>query len=155
MKAVRDDELAAYALGKDAASVRGWVLFIGSALAGIAGSLYTFYSQAIFPDDFIPSLTFFVLTMVIVGGVANNLGVVVGALLMSLIERFSQASTLALIGIHVPFDISYVRYALTGALIVVFLLYRPRGLIEERPVKTPLYEVLSGRRKAQKLRIGR
>jgi branched-chain amino acid transport system permease protein len=155
MKAVRDDELAAYALGKDAASVRGWVLFIGSALAGIAGSLYTFYSQAIFPDDFIPSLTFFVLTMVIVGGVANNLGVVVGALLMSLIERFSQASTLALIGIYVPFDISYVRYALTGALIVVFLLYRPRGLIEERPVKTPLYEVLSGRRKAQKLRIGR
>jgi branched-chain amino acid transport system permease protein len=155
MKAVRDDELAAYALGKDAASVRGWALFIGSTLAGIAGSLYTFYSQAIFPDDFIPSLTFFVLTMVIVGGVANNLGVVVGALLMSLIERFSQASTLALIGIHVPFDISYVRYALTGALIVVFLLYRPRGLIEERPVKTPLYEVLSGRRKAQKLRIGR
>ncbi len=67
----------------------------------------------------------------------------------------SGKSTLALIGIHVPFDISYVRYALTGALIVVFLLYRPRGLIEERPVKTPLYEVLSGRRKAQKLRIGR
>jgi branched-chain amino acid transport system permease protein len=93
--------------------------------------------------------------MVIVGGVANNLGVVVGALLMSLIERFSRASTLALIGIHVPFNISYVRYALTGALIVVFLLYRPRGLIEERPVKTPLYEVLSERRKAQKLRIGR
>jgi len=89
---------------------------------------------------------------VIVGGVANNLGVVVGALLMSLIERFSQASTLALIGIYVPFDISYVRYALTGALIVVFLLYRPRGLIEERPVKTPLYEVLSGN--VDKLRIG-
>jgi branched-subunit amino acid ABC-type transport system permease component len=60
-------ELAAYALGKDAASVRGWALFIGSALAGIAGSLYAFYSQAIFSDDFIPSLTFFVLTMVIVG----------------------------------------------------------------------------------------
>jgi branched-chain amino acid transport system permease protein len=52
----------------------------------------------------------------------------------------------------VPFDISYVRYALTGALIVVFLLYRPRGLIEERPVKTPLYEVLSGN--VDKLRIG-
>jgi branched-chain amino acid transport system permease protein len=41
---------------------------------------------------------------------------------------------------------------LTGALIVVFLLYRPRGLIEERPVKTPLYEVLSGN--VDKLRIG-
>ncbi|MDJ0274846.1 MAG: branched-chain amino acid ABC transporter permease [Nitrososphaerota archaeon] len=150
MKAVRDDELAAYSLGKDVAAVRGRVLFIGSGLAGIAGSLYTFYSQAIFPDDFIPSLTFFVLTMVIVGGVANNLGVVVGALLMSVIERLSQASTLALFGIHVPFDISYVRYAVTGALIVLFLLYRPRGLIEERPVKTPLYDVLSEDRKASR-----
>jgi branched-chain amino acid transport system permease protein len=74
---------------------------------------------------------------------------------MSLIERFLQASTLALIGVHVSFDISYVRYALTGALVVVLLLYRPRGPIEERPVKTPIYEVLSWRRKAQKLRIGR
>jgi len=73
---------------------------------------------------------------------------------MSLIERFSQASTLAFFGIHVPFDISYVRYAVTGTLIVLFLLYRPRGLIEERPVKTPLYDVLAGRRKAQKVRIG-
>jgi branched-chain amino acid transport system permease protein len=146
MKAVRDDEMAAYSLGKDVAKVRGWVLFTSSALAGVAGSLYTYYSQAIFPDDFIPTVTFLVLTMVIVGGVANNVGAVVGTLLLSIMERFSQASTLALFGVSLGFDISYLRYALIGALIVMVLAYRPRGLVEEKPVKTVLYAVLGVQR---------
>lgn len=145
MKAVRDDELAAYSLGKDVPKVRGQVLFIGSAIAGAAGSLYTFYSQAIFPDDFVPALTFFVLTMVILGGLANNVGAVVGALVLAVFERFSQASTLAIFGVAVGFDISYLRYAVMGALVVAVLLYRPQGLIPERPVKTELYEALAAR----------
>lgn len=147
MKAVRDDELAGYVLGKNAAKVRGQVLFIGSALAGMAGSLYTFYSQAIFPDDFVPFVTFFVLSMVILGGVANNVGAVVGAVVLSLFERFSQASTLAIFGITVGFDISYLRYAAMGALIILMLTFRPAGLISEKPVKTPLYEILKQRLK--------
>ncbi|MCS7117565.1 MAG: branched-chain amino acid ABC transporter permease [Thaumarchaeota archaeon] len=145
MKAVRDDELAAYSLGKDVPRVRGQVLFIGSAIAGAAGSLYTFYSQSIFPDDYVPALTFLVLTMTILGGLANNVGAVVGALVLAVFERFSQASTLAVFGITVGFDISYLRYAVMGILIVTVLLYRPQGLIPEKPVKTELYDVVAAR----------
>ncbi|MEM1946832.1 MAG: branched-chain amino acid ABC transporter permease [Candidatus Caldarchaeum sp.] len=148
MKAVRDDELVGYVFGKNVAQVRGQVLFIGSAIAGAAGSIYTFYSQSIFPDDFVPSITFFILTMIILGGVANNVGAVVGAVVLSLFERFSQASTLAVFGIVVGFDISYLRYAFMGALIIVMLLFKPMGLVAEKQVKTALYEVLKKRKPA-------
>jgi len=49
-----DDKLAASALGEDVAAVRGQVLFISSAIARAAGSLFTFYTQSISPDDYIP-----------------------------------------------------------------------------------------------------
>lgn len=143
MKAIRDDDLASSVYGKDPVKVRAIVLIVGSSIAGLAGSLYAFYSQAVFPDDFIPPFTFFILAMVLLGGVGNNFGAIAGAILLSLFERFSQASILEVLGIRVGFDISYFRYMMIGLLIVLVLMYRSQGLIPEKPVKTPLYEVLS------------
>jgi len=145
LKAVRDDDLAASVYGKDPSRFRGLVLFIGSSLAGLAGSLYVYYSQAIFPDDFVPALTFFILAMVLIGGIANNFGVVIGAIILSLFERFSQASILKIFGIVAPFDISYLRYMILGLLLIIILLFRPQGLIAEKPVKTPLYNIIMRR----------
>ena len=147
MKAVRDDEVAAASLGKNVARVRGQVLFISSALSGAAGSLLTFYTQSIFPDDYIPAVTFFIISMVLLGGSGNNFGVVLGALVLSLFERFSQASTLALLGITIPIDISFIRYAVTGLLIILVLAARPQGMIPEGVVKTPLYRILERRQR--------
>ncbi|MCX8201072.1 MAG: hypothetical protein N3H84_03090 [Candidatus Caldarchaeum sp.] len=67
--------------------------------------------------------------------------------MLSLFERFSQASTLAIFGIVVGFDISYLRYAFMGALIIVMLLFKPTGLVVEKPVKTELYQVLRNKSK--------
>lgn len=143
MKAVRDDEIASSSLGKNVARVRGAVLFISSSLAGVAGCLYTFYSQSIFPDDYVPPVTFFVISMMLLGGAGNNVGTIIGAVILSIFERLTQASTLALFGILPPFDISFLRYASTGALIILVLLFRPQGILREGVVKTPLYRVLS------------
>jgi len=149
MKAVRDDELAASALGKDVAAVRGQVLFISSAIAGAAGSLFTFYTQSIFPDDYIPPVTFYVVSMVLLGGAGNNVGTVLGAVFLSLLDRFTQASFLALLGVRVPFDISFIRYALTGAIMILVIALRPQGILAEGIVKTPLYRVLERREKSR------
>jgi len=143
MKAIRDDELAAKVLGKDAARVKGQVLLIGSVISGIAGSLYTFYSQAIFPDDFVPPFTFFIISMVLLGGTSNNVGVILGSILLAVVDRFTQASTLSLIGLSFPFDITYARYMLIGLIMVLVLMLRPEGLVPEKPVKTPALKVLS------------
>ncbi|MEM2203943.1 MAG: branched-chain amino acid ABC transporter permease [Sulfolobales archaeon] len=152
MKAVRDDEIAAESLGKNVARVRGQVLFISSALSGAAGSLFTFYTQAIFPDDYIPVVTFYIISMVLLGGSGNNVGALLGALVLSLFERFSQASTLALLGITISIDISFIRYAVTGLLIILILAARPQGILPEGIVKTHLYKILE---KRQKIRGGK
>jgi len=149
MKAVRDDELVASALGKDVASVRGRVLFISSAMAGAAGSLFTFYTQSIFPDDYIPPVTFYIVSMVLLGGASNNMGTVLGAVFLSLLDRFTQASFLALLGIGAPFDISFIRYALTGAIMILVIALRPQGIVVEGIVKTPLYKVLERRERSE------
>ncbi len=142
MKAVRDDELASSALGKNVAMVRGQVLFISSAMAGASGSLFTFYTQPIFPDDYIPPVTFYIVSMVLLGGAGNNIGTLLGAVFLSLLDRFTQASFLALLGFKVAFDISFIRYAITGLIMILILGLRPQGLIPEGIVRTPLYEII-------------
>ncbi|MEM4970411.1 MAG: branched-chain amino acid ABC transporter permease [Sulfolobales archaeon] len=145
MKAVRDDELAASTLGKNVAMARGWVLFISSSMAGAAGSLFTFYTQSIFPDDYIPPVTFYVISMVLLGGAGNNVGTILGAIFLSLLDRFTQASFLALLGVTVSFDISFIRYAITGLIMILVIGFRPQGIIPEGVVKTPLYSIIRKR----------
>lgn len=137
LKSVRDDELVSRTLGKKTPWVKGQVLIIGSAVAAMAGVLYAFYVQTVFADDFVPMVSFTAIVMVMLGGVANNRGALLGALVLALFDRLTRASFLKLIGITVAFDISYARYATIGLLIVLILMFRPEGLIPEKPLKTP------------------
>lgn len=143
LKSVRDDELASNVLGKNAPRVKGQILIIGSAMASVAGVLYAFYIQTIFPDDFVPMITFTAVTMVMLGGVANNIGVTLGALTLTLLDRFTRPSFFRIIGITVklPFDITYARYVTIGVLMILILMFKPKGMIPEKPLKTPALEV--------------
>lgn len=139
LKSVRDDELAASVYGKKAPRVKGTALIVASAMAAVAGALYVFYVQFVYALDFIPLLSFIVVTMVILGGVANNWGAVVGAAFMTLLDFVTRPTFLALLGItwRPHFDINYVRYLAIGLVIILVLMYRPQGLVPERPVETP------------------
>lgn len=141
LRGLRDDELVANVLGKETPKIKGGVLFIGSAMAAVAGSLYAFFAQAVFADDFIPAITFTVVAMVILGGVSNNYGSAVGALAVTLLDRLTRASVLGILGISVGFDITYLRYTFTGVLMILILMFRPQGLMPEKPVKTPAIDV--------------
>ena len=141
LKAMRDNDLAAMVLGKEVPRARGIVMVIGSALAAVAGVLRTFYIQGVVADDFIPLITFIVLSMVILGGVANNLGVLVGTLVMTSIDHFLSPSFLSIIGFKVEFDITYMKYIITGVIMILVLMFRPEGVFPEKPVKTPLLDL--------------
>ncbi len=141
LKSIRDDDLAAMALGKVVPRVRGEVMIIGSALAAIAGVLRTFYIQGVVADDFQPLITFLVLTMVILGGMANNKGVIVGTLIMTALDQFISPSFLSLLGIRVEFDVTYMKYIIIGLIIILVLMFRPQGAIPEGPVETPALEL--------------
>jgi branched-chain amino acid transport system permease protein len=139
LKSIRDDETAASVLGKDAPRARAKVLALASGMAGVAGALNAFYVQQVFANDFIPLISFIAVTMVILGGVANYQGVLVGAGVMTLLDFTTRPVFLAMFEINwrPPFDMSYVRYVAMGLIIIVVLMFRPSGLVPEKPIETP------------------
>jgi len=138
MRAIREDEVAAEALGKDRAKYKAQILMIGSAMVGVAGGLYAQYLQFIDPYMFMPMITFTVWMMVILGGPANNWGALLGA---GLVELFARGANLAKDYLTLPVDPSNLQYILFGVLIILVLFYRPQGLLKESPIKTKALEL--------------
>jgi branched-chain amino acid transport system permease protein len=129
LKAIRDDQDAVSAFGRDTFRFKVKVFIIGSAMAGISGALFAHYIAFISPDMFFPSLTFSVWTMMVIGGSANNLGVIAGAFLIQFLERGTRfIKDFVDLGI----EPSNLRIIIIGILLILFILYKPDGLIKER-----------------------
>jgi branched-chain amino acid transport system permease protein len=133
LKAIREDELAAATVGKDARLFRLQALVLGSAVIGLAGALYVGFVGYVGPFDFLPIVTFQVWTMLIVGGSSNNRGAVAGALL---VWGLWSASGI-LVSRWVPSEYQTqggaIQVVLIGLVLMLTLLFRPRGLIGEEP----------------------
>jgi branched-chain amino acid transport system permease protein len=137
LRAMRDNEQAASAYGKNVVRVRMIVMIIASMITAVAGCLYVFYAGVVLPDSVGNQIpwTVFPWLIVIIGGRANNLGVVVGATLYELftkgmnILKFSFASV-------IPFDVNWLYYIVFAALIIVVLSRRGQGLLREKPTNT-------------------
>ena len=147
MRSIREDELAAQVLGKDVFKYKAQTFTVGSAMAGAAGSLFAQYTRFIDPYTFEPFLTFTVWMMIILGGPANNLGVIVGAFIVQVLERGARIAKDYLL---LPIDPHNLRVMLIGILIILILLYRPQGMFKESKVKTPALEVAKKGRKSPK-----
>ena len=137
MRAIREDEVAAEAMGKNRGKYKAQIFMLGSAMAGLAGGLYAQYLQYVLPDMFMPIVTFTVWIMVLLGGPANNWGVLLGAFL---VQIFDRGANLAKDYLTLPTDPSNLQYILFGALILTVLLYRPHGLLKESAIKTRAIE---------------
>ena len=133
MRAIREDEVAAEALGKDRTKYKAQALMLGSAMAGVAGGLYAQYLHCVLPGMFMPMITFTVWIMVLLGGPANNWGALLGA---ALVEIFDRGTNIVKDYFVLPIDPSNLQYILFGALIIFVLLYRPHGLLKESSIKT-------------------
>jgi branched-chain amino acid transport system permease protein len=140
LRALRDDELAAEAMGKNRAKYRAQILALGSAIAGVAGGLYAQYLQFIDPYMFMPTFTFTIWMMVLLGGPANNLGVLVGAALVEILER---GTNIVKDYLALPVDPSNLQYIMFGVLIILVLLYRPQGIFKESRIRTKAMEVIN------------
>jgi branched-chain amino acid transport system permease protein len=138
IRAIREDEVAAEALGKDKAKYKAQIFMLGSAMAGIAGGLYAQYLQCILPGMFMPMISFTVWIMVLVGGPANNWGALLGA---GLVELFDRGANIAKDYLALPVDPSNLQYILFGVLIILVLFYRPGGLLKESQIKTKALEL--------------
>ena len=134
LKAIREDETAAIALGKDARLFRLQAFVLGSTVIGLAGALYVSFIGFVSPFDFVPIITFQIWTMLIVGGSGNNKGALLGALIVwglwsasgTLISKIVPAAYQTQGGAHAAI--------LIGSAARSTLLFKPRGLIGEEPV---------------------
>ena len=147
VRAIRDDEVAAEALGKNRTKYKAQIFMIGSAMAGLAGGLFAQYLQYVVPGMFMPMVTFTVWIMVLLGGPANNWGALLGA---GLVELFDRGANIAKDYLVLPVDPSSLQYILFGALIILVLFYRPQGLLKESPIKTKALELARYKRSVAK-----
>jgi branched-chain amino acid transport system permease protein len=123
MAAMRDDELAFSALGRNAMAIKVGVFAIGSGLAGFAGALYAHHFRYLAPEQFEILLSAALLTMVVVGGLRSTWGPVVGAIML---EAMPQAITF----LNLPASLlGPLQGLLFTGLVLVFMFVRPQGLV--------------------------
>ncbi len=129
LKGVREDEAAVQALGKDTYWFKMRVLIIGSAMAGLAGSLFAHYITFIDPSSFVMWLTFFIFLIIVLGGLGNNLGaIVVTVVFVALREG------LRFVGLPLWLNPAALQQLIFGILLIIATIFVPRGLIPERKV---------------------
>ena len=131
LRAIREKEIAASAMGKNTLSFRLQAFVIGSAIMGLAGALYAHFVGFISPEAFDPLFaTFIVWVMLIAGGSGNNKGVLLGALIIWGVWSLTEFMTSRLPDELVT-QIGALRIFLIGLLLQVILLLRPQGLLPE------------------------
>ena len=131
LKSIREDEVAAASLGKNPVRVRLEAFVLGCMLMGLSGALYVAFIGYVSPWDFLPILTFQVWTMLIVGGSANNRGAILGALIVWGVWTFSGFVISRVVPAEIQTQGGAMQAILIGLVLVVTLLFRPRGLIGE------------------------
>jgi branched-chain amino acid transport system permease protein len=134
LKAIREDEVAAVALGKDARRFRLQAFVLGSTIIGLAGALYVSFIGFVSPFDFLPIVTFQIWTMLIVGGSGNNRGALLGALIVWGLWSGSGVLIAKTVPVAYQTQGAAVQSILIGLLLVIVLVWKPRGLIGEEPV---------------------
>jgi len=134
LKAIREDETAAIALGKDARRFRLQAFVLGSTIIGLAGALYVSFIGFVSPFDFVPVITFQIWTMLIVGGSGNNKGALLGALIVWGVWSASGTVISKIVPAAFQTQGGAMQAILIGCVLVCTLLFKPRGLIGEEPV---------------------
>jgi branched-chain amino acid transport system permease protein len=130
LRAIREDEVFAQSLGKDVWLAKVLAFVISAAFAGLAGGLYAHYVMFIDPTTFTILESILLISMVIIGGAGNMLGAVVGATLLVILPE-----VLRFLGL--PDSVAAnIRQMVYGGLLVVFMLYRPQGLLGRSSVLT-------------------
>ncbi|CUH62820.1 leucine/isoleucine/valine transporter permease subunit [Thalassovita gelatinovora] len=146
MRAIRDNEVASEAMGKDVTRRHLQVFILGSAVCGIAGAMMTTLDGQLTPGTYQPlRFTFLIWVMVIVGGSGNNLGAVLGGFLIWFlwvqVEPLGQALMQVItygmaddsaLKAHLLDSTAHMRLLTMGLVLLLVLRFSPRGLIPEK-----------------------
>ncbi len=145
MRAIRDNEVAAAAMGKNVTKRHLQVFIIGCAIVGFAGAMMTSMENQMVPGTYNPlRYTFLIWVMVVVGGSGNNWGSVLGALLIGWLWLIVESLGPAVMGqitsvmsegplkAHLIDSAPHMRLLTLGVILLLVLRFNPRGLIPEK-----------------------
>jgi branched-chain amino acid transport system permease protein len=137
LRAIRANEEAVLASGKNVTRFRLEAFVLGCAIMGLGGALYAHFTSFITPSAFEPMYgTFLVWVMLIAGGSGNNRGALLGTLIIWMVWSGTEIFTSQFPDEWIT-RISAVRIFLIGLILEIILILRPQGLLPERPPKTP------------------
>ena len=135
LRAIRVNEDAVYAAGKNVLRFRVEAFVVGAVIMGVAGALYAHFTTFISPSAFTPMYgTFLVWVMLIAGGSGNNRGAILGAVIIWIIWSFTETLTGQLPEAWIT-RASAIRIFFIGLLLEIILIARPQGLLPEKPPK--------------------
>jgi branched-chain amino acid transport system permease protein len=129
--AIREDEIAAAAMGVPLMRTKTWAYATGAFFGGVAGAFYASYKSGAFPNDFFFQISVFILCMVILGGMGNIWGVIFGACFLTYLDREGLSNVGAWMNGHLGTNVNVPLYefGIYGVILVVVMLFRPEGLI--------------------------
>lgn len=120
---IREDELAAEAMGINTTQYKVIAFVISSALAGMAGVLFAHYTRFLSTNDFQFIRSFEIIIMIVLGGMGSLTGAVFGAIVITLLPELLR---------QLPGDFSQYRLVVYSALLIIIMLTRPQGILGTR-----------------------
>jgi len=139
--AIREDEIAAAAMGVPLMRTKTWAYATGAFFGGVAGAYYASYNGSSNPDEFYFQISVFILVMVILGGMGSIPGVIFGACFLTYLNSEGLNNIGAWLNGHFgpggsdveiwhkPLDVPQYNFGIYGVILVVVMLFRPEGLI--------------------------
>jgi neutral amino acid transport system permease protein len=130
LKAIREDEEVAKALGKNAFFYKLQSLMLGGAIAGLAGAFYAWNLTFINPDGFIPLITFQAWIMVVLGGSGNNVGTLLGTAIFWIYDALTRFVLPK--GMFDDAQAGAFRMMVIGLLLIILMMWRPQGIMGKK-----------------------
>jgi branched-chain amino acid transport system permease protein len=129
--AIREDEIAAAAMGVPLMRTKTWAYAAGAFFGGMAGAYYASFKSGTFPDDFFFNISVFILCMVILGGMGNIWGVILGGGFLAYLNQEGLGNIGAQINstFGTDIDVPLYQFGIFGAILVLVMLFKPEGLI--------------------------
>src|SRR5215210_2577131 len=147
--AVREDETAAAAMGVNTTTTKLWAYALGAVFGGLAGAFYGAFIKSIFPTSFSFNISIAVLCMVILGGMGNIYGVILGAIALQGLNFYFLPRVNTLVhsigdSIGSPLlanaDFPKYNFLIFGIILVLMMLLRPEGIIPNRQRQEELHD---------------
>jgi len=130
---IREDELAAEAMGVNVTRYKVMSFVIGSAFAGIAGVLFAHYNKFLHPNDFQFIKSFEIIIMIVIGGMGSMTGAILGAIIVTLLPELLRQ----LPAIHVgesTFQFADLRLVIFALILILTMILRPQGILGTREI---------------------